>query len=435
MTTPEKRQALDDAIDALLEADVEAPDLRPLEELLRDDPEAVRHYLHRIDLHHSLKWAVTGETFREAVAAARPPRTSRLTGLAAAAAVLLAAGILWTLAVPRPATPPSAPTVAAVVEGGDAGASVPAGPYRLDRGTARLSLPGGVELLVQGPAELRLDSRERATLHSGSLTVAAGADPFTVEAPGLTLLNRGAEFGIGVREGRVRLHVFRGEVSARIPGPVPQDLRVTRDESLRLDPDGTLTTNIIGDTPGFARLRGTRDPSVPFVANSGFEYPRTPEGRRLAAAGWVLRVHPLANLEDMPMEHGAGVTSGPNGGQWGFLTTRTFPDGRRYHTSMHQAVGRAVPGSTLELRARIGPSDARFAVSLRSGTRASGPGRTLVSWTPPPGVRDLRLTGTLPADVRGTLFLVFETVPGASPGRRTLLLDDVRLTPVERSSP
>jgi hypothetical protein len=455
---PKKREAIESAVEALIEGAEPEAAARELDALLRDDPEAQRLYLRRIDLHHALRWQAAGRaTYRSfsklrASAAARRRRSP--ARFVAAAAV--AAGLL-VLLVRRPDDRPAvegvatlAPTERPVWDGPAPSRALGPGRLRLRGGAARIGWNSGAETLLQGPADFEIAGPARALLRSGAATVGVphGGTDFELAAAGLDLTTRGAEFGLRTDgSGLILLQVFEGEVLARVQGPstgIPRTLRLTRDESFRVDPDGTLTAHIIGDAAVFPRLRRVADPDVPVVVNPSFEYPKAGPSGQLAAAGWMLQVHPLANVDNMDVDTGAGVVgarklgdrapSAPHGEQWGYLTARTFPDGRQYHTSMHQPVGRLVAGARYVLSASASvPGGASrepaLTLGLYAGSPEAGPVTLLREWheAPGPGIeRDWRCPPDHPAAGQ-TLFLHIASVAGAKAGLRQVLVDDVRL--------
>jgi len=447
-----KQERLGELIETLLEGRADETTARELDRLLLDDPEAQRFYLRRVDLHHSLGWSVAGEAtwramgrIREAgLAPVRPPgRVLR----AAAAAVLffaLASPFLWrTAETPPPVLSPRETSWdGATLRVGDS--------VRLRDGAARVRFAGGAQALLRGPAALEVVADDHAILKEGALTVRVlpSALPFRISTPGLDVTSRGSEFGVGVDPGgTIRLSVLEGEILAAAAGDLPQTIRLTREESLRRDRDGTLTANILGAGFPFARLGGQIDPRLPVLSNGSFEVPQTAPSGALAAAGWVLAVHPRANAENMDIEAGAGATAAglgtpapAEGRQWGYLNARTFPDGRRYTTSMHQAVGPLVAGGTYEIDLTVGRTAethwASLVVGLYTGSADEGPETLLREWVDPVRLAarqsaPAKLVYTCPADTPKagrTLFLRLATSPAARAGLSRILVDDVRLS-------
>ena len=86
---------------------------------------------------------------------------------------------------------------------------------QLDEGLAELEFAGGVTVLIQGPAEVQLQSPTCCYLQRGKLLarVPSGAVGFTVETPQATIVDLGTEFGVETQTGDdVQVYVFRGRV-------------------------------------------------------------------------------------------------------------------------------------------------------------------------------------------------------------------------------
>ena len=81
--------------------------------------------------------------------------------------------------------------------GGAVGA---AGGLHLKAGLARLLLRGGAAVVVEGPADVSLETGDRLRLAGGRLTVRAPHTPrgFTVDTPAATVTDLGTEFGVAV---------------------------------------------------------------------------------------------------------------------------------------------------------------------------------------------------------------------------------------------
>ncbi len=91
------------------------------------------------------------------------------------------------------------------------------GILHLESGTAVIAFNSGATALVEGPAELSIESVNRMFLKSGR--VAADVPPqafgFTVNTPRLNVVDLGTRFGVSVdEEGNSELHVMEGEVAA-----------------------------------------------------------------------------------------------------------------------------------------------------------------------------------------------------------------------------
>ena len=232
-----------------------------------------------------------------------------------------------------------------------------------------------------------------------------------------------------------------------------QDLRLTREEGIEIDRAGALTSAIIGNNHRFTGLRQTPDRDVPMVANGSFEFPRARRTERKAASGWTLLAHPIANVDQMPVDAGVvnrelSVTrapSAPAGRQWAFLNAATFADGRSTFTSMHQAVGDVHAGVTYRLRFTVGrPEKQRgtggFEAGLYAGSMEEGPLSAMQKWKNPvplrPGEsRTVELEYHCPRSTpyrTDQLFIVFGAVPSSETGVHKVLIDQVDLEIVNR---
>lgn len=154
---------------------------------------------------------------------------------AALVAAVLLIGLLWFLPPRRPQEPSGAsinPAYVAVVVRLDGaqwesldgpqpseGSPLPTGPLRIRTGRVTLTLFNGVMLSVQGPADLNLMSVERVFCREGKVRARApaGADGFTVFAPGSAVVDLGTEFGLNVAaDGKAQCMVFQGKAEVSV---------------------------------------------------------------------------------------------------------------------------------------------------------------------------------------------------------------------------
>ncbi len=166
----------------------------------------------------------------------------RMLRYAAVAATAVAATMLVQVALREPGKPaeaisPSAPAsyVATLSQASDvewgaateayrAGSRVLAGELELRKGIARLAYDGGVELIVEGPARLRLESGSAATLLAGKVVFWAddASTPFTLSTPTSILVDLGTEYAVEVGPQKEEVHVFSGEVQ-RLAKAAPRE--------------------------------------------------------------------------------------------------------------------------------------------------------------------------------------------------------------------
>lgn len=91
------------------------------------------------------------------------------------------------------------------------------GTFEIESGEALLAFNSGATVAVEGPASLRIETRNRVFLHRGKLTadVPPAASGFTVNTERMNIVDIGTRFGILVSEnGDADLHVMEGEVEA-----------------------------------------------------------------------------------------------------------------------------------------------------------------------------------------------------------------------------
>lgn len=92
------------------------------------------------------------------------------------------------------------------------------GRMRLSRGFAEITFDGGAVVLVQGPADVEVETDSQMFLHKGKIWsyVPESALGFTIRTPGATIVDYGTEFGVAVREnGQTEAYVFNGRVDLR----------------------------------------------------------------------------------------------------------------------------------------------------------------------------------------------------------------------------
>lgn len=236
--TPNER--FDELWTDFLEGELDAAGLDELQQLLASDPELARHAAdlygeHRLlGLAHQADDRFVRETvaralreregFVAAVVGNAIPRSSRFRRIlgyvvVAAAAFLLSLGVQRLLS-----SPPSEPVATLIRADGarwDRRGAMPEGQrilqgrLRLLEGAAALLFDSGAVMLLAGPTDLDLESRGRALLRSGKVTVEASeAYGFTVRTPKGEVVDLGTEFAVAVESGgATEVHVLQGEVS------------------------------------------------------------------------------------------------------------------------------------------------------------------------------------------------------------------------------
>ncbi|HEY1375887.1 MAG TPA: LamG-like jellyroll fold domain-containing protein [Gemmataceae bacterium] len=282
MTGPaDEFDELRDLLDALCEEAITAEQVRRLEAIVLSRPEAEAFYVQYMsqyaDLCHRFagRPAAAEQSVRDRAAAVTvaPRRSVRklVVGLvavtAALAAGVVAAVVLWPkpagVAGPGAGQPQAAERTddsvaillqapGAVWDDADAaprvGAPLRPGWLHLKAGAAHLQFYSGATVILQGPAEFQLVSRNRAYLTWGKLraSVPPQAQGFAIGAPNVDLVDRGTEFGlkVGGKES-AEVQVFQGKVDLYDPpaggGPAaagPPKRAVTTGQAVRVDGPG-----------------------------------------------------------------------------------------------------------------------------------------------------------------------------------------------------
>jgi ferric-dicitrate binding protein FerR (iron transport regulator) len=333
--TPETRIELEGLISVLCDGQLSEEEHARLESLLNDYPEARRIYLEYMDVHASL--AINPErTGKPAAPAAEPdaavatPSSGFLNwgrrNISQAFLVLgtLAASLLiqffWTSYAnhtaqkeqPEIALPARKDTyVATLVRGVNCvwemprepvgnGARLLPGILRLPKGVASIRFDGGAELILEGPAEVNVDSANAVTVLSGKVVLHASGSgaPFDLRTPSSTLVDIATDFGVAVTPEAEEVHVFEGELQrlskkGAQTGAEPESLKAG--ESRRYEMGSDRAEKPAMDTKQFVRFvpevsKQARDPNAGLLAYEGFAYDRPmslQNGKAIGGIGWA----------------------------------------------------------------------------------------------------------------------------------------------------
>jgi hypothetical protein len=342
--SPEVRRELQQLLSGLCDGLLTEAEQARLEELLDADPECRRLYLEYLDVHARLLLhpRIGGDNPlapADAPPAAAPASPSHATvpparGLrrwalpavryALVAGATLAASLLLQLlwwhpqgtrpggdagrGAPRPQRPGY---VATLIQAADCtwedaaerravGSRLRAGSLRLQQGLARIHFDSGPDLVVEGPAELRVDSGISATVVRGRVVFRGdetGA-AFDLHTPSSTLLDVGTEYAVAVGPEGEEVHVFDGEVR-RLPrrgaaGAAPEALQAGQARRYGPGPGAPGEPTPLAPEQ-FVRLlaepgRPAADPAAGLLAYEGFDYPdpdALPVGRANGGFGWA----------------------------------------------------------------------------------------------------------------------------------------------------
>jgi hypothetical protein len=224
-----------------------------LQEALKTDGELRTLYLEYANLDAALEIAANVASMGRASLAEFPERTkerkstsTRPWWIPAAAAAAIAAIASWFLFV----TPDSAKQANLAVLTREAGAVwAEAGPpvgrplpsrwLKLRAGAAELVLSRGARVLLEGPAEFRIESENAGFLKAGKLHayVPTSAHGFVVRGERFQVTDKGTEFACAVpQNGATEVHVFTGTVSIGNARGAARDLSAA--EAARVDEAG-----------------------------------------------------------------------------------------------------------------------------------------------------------------------------------------------------
>ncbi|QNN21667.1 hypothetical protein HED60_05085 [Planctomycetales bacterium ZRK34] len=229
---------LDHLIDAYLDGDIAEAELESLQQMLMSDAEAKARFWEAVRLHGAMRELCLTrqgmDAMRSQMQMAMPAqRSSRWrigAAMAAAAAIVLAVGVMFYTLNGPPSGPQvvssTAPAAVAMLTDQNSavwadrqspatGQSLNPGRLKLTSGTAQLMFADGAVVTLYGPAELKLDQTNLATLTAGTLTawVPEQAHGFTVQTPRATIVDLGTEFGLRIApDGTGQVHVFDGQV-------------------------------------------------------------------------------------------------------------------------------------------------------------------------------------------------------------------------------
>jgi hypothetical protein len=182
---------------------------------------------------------------------------------------------------------------------GGNGARLTQGKLRLPKGIASIRFDGGPELIVEGPAEINLDSATGVTILSGKVVIrATDSDvPFDLRTPGSTLVDTGAECAVSVSPEAEEVHVFEGELQrvSKKTGSAVEPENLKAGESRRYASQTDLPGKPALDANQFVRhivdiARPVVDPAAGLLAYEGFDYSSPlalQNGKALGGIGWA----------------------------------------------------------------------------------------------------------------------------------------------------
>lgn len=169
----------------------------------------------------------------------------------------------------------------------------------IDSGIAELTFPDGVQVLLEGPAHIRITGPKSARLERGRLVarvLRAEGRGFVIDGPSGRVVDLGTEFGVSVgRSGEMEVHVLEGTVTAATHEQKENIVTLHKNEAMRLGggtsqrmtaDDGVFITDlppVPGKTPGFIRWSFEEATGLDLI-NSGKGLAENEAGARLMSA-------------------------------------------------------------------------------------------------------------------------------------------------------
>jgi hypothetical protein len=180
---------------------------------------------------------------------------------------------------------------------GRAGSRLLPGELRLQEGVAKLHFDSGSDLVIEGPALLRVDSSSAATVLRGKVVFQADetAASFTLRTPSSRLVHLGTEYAVVVDADHEEVHVFDGEVhrTATMANGSAEPERLMAGQARRYEPtvEGAGRAVLLDEERFQREVRGLLpDPAAGLLAYEGFDY-RDAEvlraGQANGGTGWI----------------------------------------------------------------------------------------------------------------------------------------------------
>ena len=226
----------DDLIAAHCHGQISDQQMDALYQLLSENPAARDEYILRLEIHSQLASDIdlfsTIEQSNEANVFADSGKSKwyqwNVWNIGIAACFLLfAIGFgTWNVLLNQKMEAPTSRAVAMLEEAIDVkwegrsprlGDPIEPGWLNLETGLVQIAFYNGARVVIEGPAELKLVSVNRAVFKRGKITanVPMQARGFQIETPQGEITDLGTAFGLDVTDGQTELHVFEGEVKLK----------------------------------------------------------------------------------------------------------------------------------------------------------------------------------------------------------------------------
>ncbi len=118
-------------------------------------------------------------------------------------------------------------------------------PITLRSGVVKILFDCGVRIVVEGPAQFKIESAKHILLNRGKLyaQVSPSGHGFQIDTPNSTIVDLGTEFGIDVPKDQTSsVHMINGKATVEIRDPnlPPSKQFITEGQARRVNPSGTI---------------------------------------------------------------------------------------------------------------------------------------------------------------------------------------------------
>jgi len=162
------------------------------------------------------------------------------------------------------------------------GSRLAPGEFRLVDGVVEIRFDSGAQLVVEGPAALKIEATNAALLKRGKVVLKSDetAEAFVLHTPSSTLVDRGTEYAVSVGAAGEEVHVFDGEVQRQPKGkavsapeqiPAGQAKQYNRTTTAGGTPVPLSEARFMRQVPD--RKASPPSPAANLLAYEGFDYP------------------------------------------------------------------------------------------------------------------------------------------------------------------
>ena len=188
---------------------------------------------------------------------------------------------------------------------------------RLVDGLAEITFLSGVRVILQAPARLDMSSLDRSVLHEGKLTasVPKGAEGFQIACRGITIVDRGTEFGLNSKKsGETEVRVFQGLVDGFVRTNDSGTFRKVSwktNDSAQFSPE-TRQITAVDQPSNFVRsLSQSISSQQGILASEDFDYPVGQLAGQNGGYGWGNPWDNISVEEGQPQSNEIGPGSIP----------------------------------------------------------------------------------------------------------------------------